>query len=200
MSPFNCFYHPNLPAVAVCSRCGRGTCASCSKPYGALTLCPNCFHTIPPPQMAPGMVPGIAPGMVPGIAPGMVTAYPPRGARPGWYGPFPFNFLRSQWVPITLVGIAAVLIIMNGVALVSAPFFAVWTFYLPWVAFLGALGVITGVMLGLVLFGALILILLNFRVMAAFMIFPTAIVSLLIGGGFIIGAVLAVLAGILLLL
>ena len=124
MSPFNCFYHPNLPAVAVCSRCGRGTCASCSKPYGALTLCPNCFHTIPPPQMAPGMVPGIAPGMVPGIAPGMVpgiapgmvTAYPPRGARPGWYGPFPFNFLRSQWVPITLVGIAAVLIIMNGVA------------------------------------------------------------------------------------
>lgn len=103
-------------------------------------------------------------------------------------------------MPIILVGIAAVLIIMNGVALVSATFFAFWTFYLPWVGFLGALGVITGVMLGLVLLGACVLMLLNFRVMAAFMIFPTAIVSILIGGGFIIGAVLAVFAGILLLL
>jgi len=99
-----------------------------------------------------------------------------------------------------LVCVAAVLIIINGVALVSATFFTFWTFYLPWVGFLGPLGVITGVMLGLVLLGAMVLILLNFRVMAAFLIFPTAIVSLLIGGGFIIGAVLAVLAGILLIL
>jgi hypothetical protein len=195
MSPYNCFYHPNLPAVAVCSRCGRGTCASCSKPYGALTLCPNCFHTIPPPQMAPGMAPSVTPGM----APGMVAAYPVR-AQPG-YGPFfPFRFFRSQWMAIILVGIAAALIIINGVALLSSTFFTIWSMYIPWVVFLGALGVITGVMLGLVLFGALILILLRFRVMAAFMIFPTAIVSLLIGGGFIIGAVLAVLAAILLLL
>jgi len=99
-----------------------------------------------------------------------------------------------------LVCVAAVLIIINGVALVSSTFFTFWTFYLPWVGFLGPLGVITGVMLGLVLLGAMVLILLNFRVMAAFLIFPTAIVSLLIGGGFIIGAVLAVLAGILLIL
>jgi hypothetical protein len=41
---------------------------------------------------------------------------------------------------------------------------------------------------------------LRFRILAAFIIFPTAIVSLFIGGGFIIGAVLAVLAGILLLI
>ena len=195
MSPYNCFYHPNLPAVAVCSRCGRGTCASCSKPYGALTMCPNCFHTIPPPQMAPYGV-----GMAPGMAPGMVTAYPVR-ARPGWYGPlFPFNFFRSQWMPVILVGIAASLIIINGVALLSSTFFTVWTCIspvgrIPWIP-----RVIIGVMLGLVLVRALILMLLSFRVMAAFMIFPTAIVSLLIGGGFIIGAVLAVLAGILLLL
>jgi hypothetical protein len=139
--------------------------------------------------------------MAPGVAPGIVAAYPPRAAQPGWYGPFlPFNFFKSKWMPIMLVCVAAVLIIINGVALVSATFFAFWTFYLPWVGFLGALGVITGVMLGLVLLGAMVLILLNYRVMAAFLIFPTAIVSLLIGGGFIIGAVLAVLAGILLLL
>jgi hypothetical protein len=134
------------------------------------------------------------------MAPGIVTAYP-GGAQPGWYGPFfPFNFFRSKWMPIILVTIAGVLIIMNGVALVSSTFFTVWSMYIPWVAFLGSLGVITGVMLGMVLLGALILILLNFRVMAAFVIFPTAIVSLLIGGGFVIGAVLAVLAGILLLI
>jgi hypothetical protein len=138
--------------------------------------------------------------MAPGMAPGMVTAYPVRG-RPGWYGPFfPFNFFRSPWMPVILVGIAASLIIINGVALLSSAFFTVWSMYIPWVVFLGSLGVITGVMLGLVLFGALVMMLVNFRVMAAFMIFPTAIVSLLIGGGFIIGAVLAVLAGILLLL
>jgi hypothetical protein len=41
---------------------------------------------------------------------------------------------------------------------------------------------------------------LKFRVLAAFIIFPTAIVSLFIGGGFILGGILAVLGGILLLL
>lgn len=136
----------------------------------------------------------------PQMAPGMANAYPGR-AQPGWYGPvFPFNFFRSQWMPIALVGIAAALIFANGVALLSPTFFAVWTSFLPWVGFLGPVGFILGVMLGFVLVGALILMLLRFRVMAAFMIFPTAIVSLFIGGGFILGTVLAVLAGILLLL
>jgi hypothetical protein len=36
--------------------------------------------------------------------------------------------------------------------------------------------------------------------MSAFLIFPTAIISLLIGGGFAVGALLAVIAGILLIL
>jgi hypothetical protein len=147
-------------------------------------MCPNCFHSLPTPQMAPPMVAAV-----------------PGRPQPGWYGPiFPFNFFKWRWLPVILVGVAAVLIMMNGVFLASATFFAVWAWYLPWVAFLGPVGIILGVMLGFVLLGALVLILLNFRVMAAFMIFPTAIVSLLIGGGFAIGAVLAVLAGILLLL
>jgi hypothetical protein len=103
-------------------------------------------------------------------------------------------------LPVILVGVAAALIMMNGVILASGAFFAVWSSFLPWVAFLGSVGIILGIMLGIVLLGALVLILLNFRVMAAFMIFPTALVSLLIGGGFAIGAILAVLAGILLLL
>jgi hypothetical protein len=76
----------------------------------------------------------------------------------------------------------------------------VWTGYLPWVAFLGNFSFILGVMLGLILLGAVVLMVLNFRVMSAFVIFPTAIVSFFIGGGFIIGAILAVLAGIILIL
>jgi len=187
MSPFNCFYHPNLPAVAVCSRCGRGTCASCSKPYGALTMCPNCFHTIPTPQMAPGIV----------------TAYPGSAPPPppGLFGPImPFNFFKSLWVPVILVGIAAALIFANGVALLSPTFFAVWTAFFPWVGFLGPVNFILGIILGMVLLGAIVLMLLRFKVLSAFMIFPTAMVSFFIGGGFILGAVLAVIGGILLII
>jgi len=103
-------------------------------------------------------------------------------------------------VPVVLVGIAAALISINGAAFLSPTFFAVWSSYLPWIAFLGSLAFILGVILGIVLLGALILILLGYRVMSAFLIFPTAIISLLIGGGFAVGALLAVIAGILLIL
>jgi len=134
------------------------------------------------------------------MAPGMVNAYP-APAQPGWYGPFfAPDLFRSWWLPVVLVGIAAALIAINGAALLSPTFFAIWSSYLPWVAFLGSLGFILGIMLGLVLLGSLVLMLLGYKVMAAFLTFPTAIVSLLIGGGFAIGAIFAVIAGILLLL
>jgi uncharacterized membrane protein len=51
-----------------------------------------------------------------------------------------------------------------------------------------------------VLAGALVMIFLGFRILAAFIIFPTAVVSFFIGGGFIVGAIIAVIAGILLLM
>lgn len=99
-----------------------------------------------------------------------------------------------------LVVIGAALIFANGVALLSPAFFILWSAFLPWVAFLGAFGFILGIMLGLILLGAVVLMILRFRVMAAFVIFPTAIVSFFIGGGFVLGAILAVLGGILLIL
>ena len=40
----SCYYHPELPSFAVCSRCGRSICAGCIKPYGVLNFCPECFH------------------------------------------------------------------------------------------------------------------------------------------------------------
>ncbi len=188
-----CYYHPNLGAVAVCSRCGRGTCGSCSKPYGALTLCPNCFYTVPATH------PGAAPMPGPMAGP-MVNAYPPIN-QPGWYGPFfrP-NFFRSRWMPFILTIIAAALIFANGIALLSPAFFLLWIGLIPWVAFLGSFAFILGIMLGMILVGALVLMWLGFRVMSAFVIFPTAIVSLFVGGGFLLGAILAVIAGIILLL
>jgi len=51
-----------------------------------------------------------------------------------------------------------------------------------------------------VLLGTVVMVYLKYKVLAAFVIFPTALVSIFIGGGFILGAILGVLAGILLIL
>jgi hypothetical protein len=96
--------------------------------------------------------------------------------------------------------IAAGLIFANGVALASPAFFATWINFFPWVAQLGNFAFILGVILGIVLIGALLLFFLGFKVLSAFMIFPAAIVSLFIGGGFIAGIIIGVLAGMLLII
>jgi len=75
-------------------------------------------------------------------------------------------------------------------------FFATWVGYFPWVAQLGNFSFILGVVLGMVIVGAVILYMLGFKVLSAFMVFPTAILSLFIGGGFLVGLILAVLTGI----
>lgn len=38
-----CYYHPDLPAVYVCNRCGRPICRDCAKAYVGLMLCPQCY-------------------------------------------------------------------------------------------------------------------------------------------------------------
>lgn len=43
-----CFYHPELPATYICVKCGRAICLSCTKPYGQLTICPQCYWTLAP--------------------------------------------------------------------------------------------------------------------------------------------------------
>lgn len=197
MSLNSCFYHPNLPAMSVCYRCGRKICVSCSKSYNGLTMCPSCYHTVPASATAPAPV---APTQMPVGAPPVAFAGP--GKPMGWYGPFPKPPLlaRTWWLPAVLVAVAAGLIFANGIALLSPGFFAWWSAFLPWITAFGSFGFILGIVLGLVLVGAIIMMFLKFRVLAAFIIFPTAIVSLFIGGGFILGGILAVLGGILLLL
>jgi hypothetical protein len=133
-----------------------------------------------------------------------MAAYP--GVRvPGggmFYGPYthPRVLVRFWWIPAALLLIAAGLIFANGVALLSPAFFATWVNFLPWVAQLGSFAFILGVMMGMVILGAVLLLFFGFRVLAAFMIFPAAIVSLFIGGGFLAGTIIGVLAGIILIM
>jgi hypothetical protein len=61
---------------------------------------------------------------------------------------------------------------------------------------LGNFSFILGVVLSTVIVGAVILYMLGFKVLSAFMVFPTAILSLFIGGGFLVGLILGVLTGI----
>jgi predicted amidophosphoribosyltransferase len=40
----SCYYHPELPSMYICSRCGRPICMGCSRQYGVLTFCSECYH------------------------------------------------------------------------------------------------------------------------------------------------------------
>ena len=42
-TPGMCFYHQQLPAMYVCSRCGRSICRTCAKNIGGLAFCPHCY-------------------------------------------------------------------------------------------------------------------------------------------------------------
>lgn len=37
-----CSYHPNLPAIYICSKCGKPICQNCTRTYMNLVLCPQC--------------------------------------------------------------------------------------------------------------------------------------------------------------
>jgi hypothetical protein len=157
-----------------------------------LAFCPNCYNMHVPKPIAPGAV-------APGMPPAGPYMQPPGGVV---YGPFPrpFFLLGNWWVPIILFSIAAALIAINGVALLSPVFFAIWVGFFPWVIPLGYFSFILGIILGLVIIGGLVLYFIGFRVLSAFLVFPAAIVSLFIGGGFIIGVIIGVFASMLVIM
>jgi hypothetical protein len=41
-----CFTHPQVDAVAQCSRCQKGTCSACAHDVGGATMCPSCYQSI----------------------------------------------------------------------------------------------------------------------------------------------------------
>jgi DNA-directed RNA polymerase subunit RPC12/RpoP len=60
----SCFYHPNLLAAYLCSRCGRPICRDCAKAHGDLIFCPQCYATAVPQPVAAPPPPGINWGLV----------------------------------------------------------------------------------------------------------------------------------------
>ena len=130
--------------------------------------------------------------------------YMPSGPRmmpPGGvlYGPFPHPpfLVKYWWMPAALFFIAAALIGLNAAALLSPVFFSAWVSVFPWVIPIGYFSFILGMILSLIIIGALALYFLGFRVLSAFLVFPAAIVSLFIGGGFLVGVIIGVLGALL---
>ena len=212
-APGQCFYHPNLPAVYVCNRCGRSICRDDSKAYMDLVLCPQCYAGVvpmaqaqpppspsyqqpmvppmaPPMQMAPPMPP-MAPAYAP---PPAAVAYPPTPA----FVPVPPPSPRALWGFLLSV-IAGILVILNAAALLAPGFYTMWIGVFFWLPALGppSLAFAIGVIIGLILVIGSILMLLGYGTIGSIVVFPMAVLSLIIGGGFVAGFVLGVLGGIL---
>jgi len=98
---------------------------------------------------------------------------------------------------IVLLSISAFLIWLNADALFFWPdFTAIWVGFFPWIVELGDLVFILGIILGLVIDMGVVLYAFGLRAESAFIVLPTAIISLLIGGGFLAGLIIAVFTGI----
>ncbi|MBS7625831.1 zinc ribbon domain-containing protein [Candidatus Bathyarchaeota archaeon] len=161
--PGMCYYHPNLPAQYICSRCGRAICRDDARFYGDLVLCPQCYA---------GIVPVTVPTYPTAYPTGYPTAYPaqypappptptmpmgaPMGPPPAIPGPppgmVPVPFLPPR--PSALWGfilslVAGIVTIIAGAAATAIlyanlPLVPAWL--APyWLAFLGV-----GLLLGLV--------------------------------------------------
>ncbi len=206
--PGMCFYHPNLPAIYVCNRCGRPICRDDSKAYQDLVMCPQCYQSVVPmraapapaymqaPEMAPVMAP---PEPMPSYFPGP-TMGPPEGMGSYFPGSTMFPPGRSTWGFVVSL-IAGILIIINAAALISLSFYTTWAGIFPWIAFFGAFPpwilLVIGLILGIVVAIGSILMVLGYGTIGAIVVFPSAVISLVLGGGFIAGFILGIVGGIL---
>jgi hypothetical protein len=217
--PGMCFYHPNLPAIYVCNRCGRPICRDDSKAYQDLVMCPQCYqsvvpfvgapagHPTPQPMYAPQPAPMYAPQPEPmfaGPPPEAMFAGPPpfmqQGPmmQPGPMAMFPPS--RATW-GFMLSLIAGILIIINAAALLSNGFYNLWITIFPWITYFGGFPpwvlVAIGLILGIVVAIGSVLMVLGYGTIGAVVVFPAAVISLIIGGGFIAGFILGIVGGIL---
>ncbi len=213
--PGMCFYHPSLPAVYICNRCGRAICRDDSKSYMDLVLCTQCYAGIVPPMaMAPQAPVGPAYG-------------PPAGPGPG-YAPFPGPMFgpvgapmmpgapaRSLWGFIVSM-VSGILVLLNAGLLLAWQFYGgtfLWGNIFFWMCkldgyavcpipsgsttYTGNLTFVIGVIIGLILIVGSILMILGYGTIGSIVVFPMAVFSLVIGGGFIAGFVLGIVGGIL---
>lgn len=168
--PGMCYYHANLPAVYVCNRCGRPICRDCAKAYGDLILCPQCYVAVPPPTPQPMFLPP-----------------PPAPTRATW------GFLLAL--------VAAILIIINAAALLSAGFYNSLSGVFPWITYFGPsppwMLVSIGLILGVIVAIGSVLMILGYGTIGSVVVFPAAVISLILGGGFIAGFILGIISGLL---
>ena len=195
-APGQCFYHPSLPAVYVCNRCGRSICRDDSKTYMDLVLCPQCYQGVVPMAAPQPPQPPYLPQAPPPMMPAPPMSYPMFAPQP----PSP----RALWGFI-LSMIAGILVILNAAALLATTFYNLWVGVFFWIPVIDnpitdpSHGLIfaIGAIIGLILVIGSILMLLGYGTIGSIVVFPLAVLSLIIGGGFVAGFVLGVLGGIL---
>lgn len=138
--------------------------------------------------------PAYGPPMAMAGPPGPMMAGPPIFAPP----PFAPGTPRALWGFI-LSMIAGILVILNAAALLSPGFYALWSSIFFWLPAVGppSLAFAIGAIIGLILVIGSLLMLLGYGTIGSIVVFPLAVLSLIIGGGFVAGFVLGVLGGIL---
>ena len=93
--------------------------------------------------------------------------------------------------------ISGILVILNAGALLSPSFFSLWSGIFFWLQVLGPVyGFALGMIIGIVLIMGSIIMVLRHGALADIVIFPFAVFSLIIGGGFIAGMLLGIIGGI----
>jgi len=93
-------------------------------------------------------------------------------------------------------------VILNAGSLLSQSFYNMWVSAFFWIPVIDnspthGLIFVLGAIIGLVLLVGSILMLLGYGTIGSIVVFPMAVLSLLIGGGFVAGFVLGVMGGIL---
>jgi len=123
-----------------------------------------------------------------------VVAPPPPRARPRPTLP-PTS--RNGLLSFILALVSGILILVNSAVLLMPGFYAQWSSIFFWLPVLGpSYAFALGVFIGLTIILASVIMILSSGVLADVIIFPFAIFSLIIGGGFIAGMILGIIAGI----
>lgn len=171
-------------------------------------MCPQCYQSVVPFVAAPAghPAPMYAPQPAPMYAappPPEFMCAPPMQQGPGFMQPGPMAMFppsRATW-GFMLSLIAGILIIINAAALLSNSFYTMWAGIFPWITYFGAFPpwvlVAIGLILGIVVAIGSVLMVLGYGTIGAVVVFPAAVISLIIGGGFIAGFILGIVGGIL---
>jgi hypothetical protein len=94
--------------------------------------------------------------------------------------------------------LSGILVLLNAAVLLAPSFYALWSSVFWWLPILGpSYAFVLGVIIGLVLIMGAIIMILGQPAIACIIIFPFAVFSLFIGGGFVAGMLLGILGGIL---